>query len=51
MIFDFLSRLTGSEILASIISAFLPLFLFVLPFALIAVLLERKVSAHMQDRL
>jgi len=51
MIFDFFSKLTGSEILASVISALLPLFLFILPFALIAVLLERKVSAHMQDRL
>ena len=51
MIFDFFAKLTGSEILASIISALLPLFLFILPFALIAVLLERKVSAHMQDRL
>ena len=51
MIFDFFTKLTGSEISASIISALLPLFLFVLPFALIAVLLERKVSAHIQDRL
>ncbi|PJA98567.1 MAG: NADH-quinone oxidoreductase subunit NuoH [Ignavibacteriales bacterium CG_4_9_14_3_um_filter_30_11] len=51
MIYEYFSNLTGSEVLASIISAFLPLFLFILPFALIAVLLERKVSAHMQDRL
>ena len=50
MIFDWLYKLTGSEILASGIQSFLPL-IFLLPFALIAVLLERKVSAHMQDRL
>ncbi len=51
MIYDFLANLFGSEIIASIVSALLPLFLFILPFALMAVLLERKVSAHMQDRL
>ena len=50
-IFDFLFNLTGSEVLSAVIQSFLPLFLFILPFALVAVLLERKVSAHMQDRL
>jgi NADH-quinone oxidoreductase subunit H len=33
------------------IVSLLPLFAFILPFALLAVLAERKVSAHMQDRL
>jgi len=51
MIYDWLYGLTGSEIIAAGVQSLLPLFLFILPFALIAVLLERKVSAHMQDRL
>lgn len=51
MIYDLLYNLTGSEIVSMFISGALPLFLFILPFALIAVLLERKVSAFMQDRL
>jgi len=51
MIYDWLYNLTGSEIIAAGVQSLLPLFLFILPFALIAVLLERKVSAHMQDRL
>ncbi len=51
MIYDWLYSLTGSEFIAVGIQSSLPLFLFILPFALIAVLLERKVSAHMQDRL
>lgn len=51
MIYDFLYNLTGSDIIAGLLSASLPLFLFILPFALIAVLLERKVAGHMQDRL
>jgi NADH-quinone oxidoreductase subunit H len=49
--YELLNDIFGSEILAIIVAASLPLFLFILPFALIAVLLERKVSAHLQDRL
>lgn len=49
--YEILNNWFGSEILAMVVSAILPLFLFILPFALFAVLFERKVSAHMQDRL
>jgi NADH-quinone oxidoreductase subunit H len=50
MIYEFLLDLTGNAVLAMTINAALPL-IFVLTFVLVAVLLERKVSAHMQDRL
>lgn len=49
--YDFLTDIFGNQILAFFIAAALPLFLFILPYALLAVLAERKVSAHMQDRL
>ena len=49
--YELLLNLFGNEIVAMIVSAALPLFVFILPFALIAVYLERKVSAFMQDRL
>ena len=49
--YDFLLDIFGNTIIAYFAAAAIPLFLFILPYALIAVLAERKVSAHMQDRL
>ena len=49
--YELLENIVGNQVIAFFIAAALPLFLFILPYALLAVLAERKVSAHMQDRL
>ncbi len=49
--YEILTDIIGNQIVAYVIAAALPLFVFILPFALVAVLAERKVSAFMQDRL
>lgn len=47
---ELLKSFLGDSLLVYIISAALPM-LFILPYALVAVLLEMKLAAHMQDRL
>lgn len=49
--YNLLNNFFGNDYVAAIVAALLPLFVFILPYALMAVLAERKVSAFMQDRL
>lgn len=49
--YELLKNIFGNDVIAYIIGGALPLFVFILPFALFAVYLERKVSGFMQDRL
>lgn len=51
MISEYFAEVIGNKILAYFISAAIPLFLWILPYALYAVYAERKVSAFMQDRI
>lgn len=46
---ELLTSLLGENVLAYVVLAALPL-LFILPYALVTIYLEMKVSAHMQDR-
>ncbi len=50
MIYDFLVSLIHNEFIVAFLCSIVPM-AFILPYALVAIYLERKVSAHMQDRL
>ncbi len=50
MVYDFFVSLFQNQLIAAILNSIVPV-AFIVPFALFAVYLERKVSAHMQDRL
>ena len=51
MIPDYLAEFFGNKFIGYLIAAALPLFLWILPYALYAVYAERKVSAFMQYRI
>ncbi len=48
--YELLNNIFGNQIIAFVIAAALPL-VFIVPYVMVAVYLERKVSAHIQDRL
>ncbi len=49
--YEILTNLFNNQIVGYIIAAALPLLVVILPYTLLAVYLERKISAHIQDRL
>ena len=48
--YELLNNIIGNQLITFIIAAALPL-VFIVPYVMVAVYLERKVSAHIQDRL
>lgn len=49
--YEIFTNLLSNQIVAFILAAALPLLAVILPYTLLAVYLERKISAHIQDRL